>query len=247
MGEPGSEPWFEAAFRASYLEVYPHRDVASARREVAHLVAGGLESPLLDLGCGQGRHSLALCEAGLRVFGVDLSAELLARAGDLGPGAEVLAGRLARADQRAIPFRDASLATVTMLFSSFGYFDDAGNAGVLAELARVLRPGGRAVLDLMNPARIRAGLVPESRTERDGLVLLESRRLEAGGSRVVKDVRMSLGGRELSWREDVRLYDPPEVQELVAGAGFRLERVEGDFDGSPRTDASPRQILWIRR
>jgi hypothetical protein len=37
-----TEPWFVEAFRAGYLDVYPHRDVASAREEAAWLVEHGV-------------------------------------------------------------------------------------------------------------------------------------------------------------------------------------------------------------
>jgi hypothetical protein len=102
------------------------------------------------------------------------------------------------------------------------------------------------VLDLMNPARLRAALVPESRSTRGGLEILERRRLERG-QRVVKEVTVrEPGGRERSWREDVRLYEPHELDELLAPARLERLRVEGDFDGRPFGPESPRQIVWAR-
>lgn len=243
-------PWFEEAFGAGYLDLYAHRDVGSARREVAGLVERGLGAgggALLDLCCGFGRHTLAMREAGLEAFGMDLSEALLERGVGLGADA-VLAGRLVRGDVRTLPFRRASFSALTMLFSSFGYFDDATNAAVLREVARVLRPGGVLVLDLMNAARIRAGLVPESRTERDGAVWIEERSLSPDGRRVRKSVRVEEpGGSVRSWREDVRLFDPEEVDEMLGGAGFGVERLEGDFDGSGFGPATPRCLVWARR
>lgn len=253
MTAASDRPWYEEAFRAAYLDVYPHRDLASAREEVHGLVERGLRGRVLDLACGFGRHTLALRELDVEAFGLDLSAELLAHAETLS-GAELLRGRLVRADAGALPFAAACFDGVAMLFSSFGYLDDEGNARVLAGVARLLRPGGVLVLDLMNPDRIRAELVPESLTERDGIELQESRRLTEWGRRVVKDVRLSLpDGASRSWREDVRLYGPEELRALAAPCGLRVERVEGDFDGSPfesglaGESASPRQIVWAVR
>lgn len=250
MDDPSTRaerPWYVAAFARDYVDVYPHRDLAAARREAAGLVARGLGGRVLDLGCGFGRHSLALRELGLDVFGLDLSLELLVHAGDVDEEGR-LAGRLVRGDFRHLPFAGGTFDAVVMLFSSFGYFDDDGNARVLHEAARVLRPGGLAILDLMNPARVRAKLVPESRRDAGARTLVERRRLVRDGRRVQKDVRIVEGdGTERSWREDVRLYEVAELEALLPGGGFELERVEGDFDGRPRSDEAPRQLVWARR
>jgi SAM-dependent methyltransferase len=237
-----SEPWYVSAFRSDYRRVYAHRDLASARREVKGLLALGLAGRVLDLACGWGRHTLAMREQGLDVVGLDLSEDLLASA-----PAE-LAGRLVRADARRVPFVDASFDTLANLFSSFGYFGADGDRAVALEIARVLRPGGLAILDLMNPARIRAGLVPHTREERDGHVLDERRALADGGRRVVKDVRLETpAGAVRSWREDVRLYEGEELERLLAAAGLARERVVGGFDGAVFGSAAERQIVVARR
>jgi SAM-dependent methyltransferase len=237
-----AEPWYVSAFRSDYLRVYAHRDLDAARREVAGLVELGLAGRVLDLACGWGRHTLAMRERGLDVAGLDLSADLLANA-----PAE-LAGRLFRADARRVPFADAAFDGLTNLFSSFGYFGDVGDRAVLAEIARVVRPGGLALLDLMNPERIRAGLVPHTRSERDGHVLDETRSLADGGRRVVKEVVLETPAGEVRrWREDVRLYDGDELERLLAAVGLAVERVTGGFDGAPFGPASERQIVAARR
>lgn len=247
-----ARPWHETAFGRGYLAVYPHRDLAAARAEAAELVRQGLGGRTLDLGCGFARHTLALRELGLEAFGLDGSAELLRHARTLEREARSrasLAGRLVRGDFRWIPSRAAAFDCVCMLFSSFGYFDDRANARVLGEVRRVLRPGGLAVLDLMNPARVRASLVAESVSERDGFRLRERRALVEGGRRVTKEVRLELAGEDgaRTWREDVRLYEPDELGRLAGPAGLAVERYAGDFDGAPLAPHSPRQIAWVRR
>ena len=244
-----TRPWFEKAFGRGYLAVYPHRDLASARREVAALVDQGVAGRTLDLGCGFGRHSLAFAEQGLEVVGLDLSAELLGHAEAFASGSTSTArvtGRLVRGDVRSLPLRDRSFDTVCMLFSSFGYFDDEANRGVLAELSRILRPKGRVVLDLMNPTRVRASLVPQSTTERDGFVLHETRMLTDEGRRVVKDVRLvETDGAVRTWHEDVRLYEAQELAELAQAVGLRVVRTHGEFDGAAFGPDAARQIAWL--
>lgn len=241
-----ARPWYDAAFEADYLALYPHRDLPAARFEVGGLVERGLRGVVLDLGCGFGRHLLALRERGFDAVGLDRSEALLARAHGLADGA--LRGRLVRGDFRALPLRERCFDAVLMLFSSFGYFDDAENARVLGECARVLKPGGLLVLDLMNPSRVRATLVPESRSERDGRTILERRSLARDEPRVRKDVTLTGGGApERAWREDVRLYEPAEIAAALASAGLEFLRTEGDFDGAAYAPEAPRQLVWARR
>jgi hypothetical protein len=64
------------------------------------------------------------------------------------------------------------------------------------------------------------------------------------GNRLVK--RMVLTHRDTGARRDalesLRLYPPPELQELAIGAGLRLRHVLGDYSGEAFTRDSPR---WI--
>ena len=236
-----AEPWFVEAFRAEYLDVYPHRDLSSAREEVGYLVERGVSGKVLDLCCGSGRHCLALRERGVDAFGIDLSLDLLRRA-------EGLAGRIACGDARSIPCAAGGLDAVVSLFSSFGYFGAEGDRRVLQEVARVLKPRGFLVIDLLNPARVRASLVPSSEVFRGGLRIEEKRSLADAGRRVVKEVRVQAAdGSARSWREDVRLYEVADLLAILPGIELDFLHAHGDLDGSPSAPDSPRQILWLRR
>ena len=240
--------WYEEAFRADYRRVYPHRDLEGARAEVDFLRAQGVGGRVLDLCCGFGRHSLLLREAGVEAFGLDLSEELLVASADLPGWDRQLDGRLVRADMTRIPFAGSVFDGVVNLFSSFGYLGQEGDGRVLAEIARVLRPGGLACLDLMNPERVRATLVAASSRRGEGFELDERRRLEQGGRRVVKEVVLRLDdGAVRRWREDVRLYEPREVERMLVEAGLTPEQAWGDFDGRPAAAAAPRRIVTARR
>jgi SAM-dependent methyltransferase len=240
------ERWYEDAFRSDYLRVYAHRDVASARSEVAFLTARGLGGRVLDLCCGFGRHTLALREQGVDAVGLDLSMVLLREARALENGA-LLGGRLLRGDASALPFCRASFGGVINLFSSFGYFGELGDARMLSEIARVLAPGGLLVVDLMNPAWVRAHLRAESSREGQDFLVRETRTLADGGKRVIKDVELRLSDGGLRrWREDVRLYVEAEMRSLLAGRGLSVSAVHGDFDGRPFGPSAPRMLISAR-
>jgi len=240
-----AEPWFVEAFRAAYLDVYPHRTLDAARREAKFLVELGVRGRVLDVCCGSGRHCAALRELGVSAFGLDLSRDLLGRARSF---ASELGGRLLCGDARALPIASARLDAVVSLFSSFGYFGASGDRAMLLEVGRVLAPGGRFVVDLMNPAHVRATLVPRSVTERNGITVEEARSLTDGGRRVQKEVELrARDGSTTSWREDVRLYEAAELAPWLAEAGLHLRASHGDFDGSPASASAPRQILLACR
>ena len=246
-----STPWYVEAFRSDYRDVYAHRNLAAAREETRWLateVLRGMDGPVLDDCCGFGRHSLALAEAGFDVFGIDLSLDLLASSGDMEGAPERLSGRLAQADMRALPFAASSFAAVVNLFTSFGYLGDVGDGAALDEMARVLRPGGTLVMDLMNPTSIRRGLRPTSREERDGIVLESRRSLEDGGRRVVKEVLLTLATGEVRrWREEVRMYEPAELDALMAARGLSVVRRAGSFEGEPfDPQLADRQVVLAR-
>jgi SAM-dependent methyltransferase len=98
-------------------------------------------SVVVDLASGSGPVARELARPGRTVVGVDLSTEELQLAQKRG------AGPLVRADARVLPFRDGSVDVVT---SALGLVVVQPLATVLAEVARVLRPGG--VLAAIAPA-----------------------------------------------------------------------------------------------
>jgi len=244
-----SAPWYVAAFRAGYLDVYAHRDDAAASAEVAFpveaaaLVVGGR---VLDAGCGAGRHARALSALGLRATGLDLSGDLLAAAVAAAPsrdsGDACAAPSYVQGDLRALPFTGASFDGVLSFFTSFGYFDDDDNMRHAKELRRVLRRAGRLVLDFLHAPYVGATLVPRSEKTRDGVAIVEERALRGG--RVEKDVTMTApGGATRHWRESVRLYDPDELVALLGAAGFRVLSQHGDLLGGALAIDSRRCVV----
>ena len=242
----GHSPWFVDAFRAEYLDVYAHRDEASAAREAKAALgllrfdpSAGL---LLDLAAGAGRHAAAFRTRGCRVVCLDLSADLTRRS---------RAARLptVRADMRTLPFRDWSFQGVACLFSSFGYFqDEAEHAATLDEVARVLEPGGAALLDLMDRDTVRYHLRPQDVEMVDEMTIEIERWLSDDGRRVEKSIRiMRSDTPSRAWVESVRLFTPGEIESLAGHAGLAVERTVGDYDGRPVVPGETRRLVVLRK
>ncbi len=119
--------------RALRSDHSPYRWLARAVSADAGLV--------VDLASGSGPVARELARPGRTVVGVDLSEAELRLAGRRGAGPRV------QADARSLPFRDGSVDVVT---SALGLVVVRPLAAVLAEVARVLRPGG--VLAAIAPA-----------------------------------------------------------------------------------------------
>jgi malonyl-CoA O-methyltransferase len=104
----------------------------------------------LDLSCGIGRWLLHAQARGATVFGTDLCPEMLIEAGKK----TSLTGRLALADTRSLPFPDAC-AGVALCALSLGHITPLEAA--VAELARLVRPGGRLIVTDFHPGGLRHG------------------------------------------------------------------------------------------
>lgn len=99
---------------------------------------------VVDLGCGTGDLCAETAAGGATVVGVDLSGAMLERAVARLPRCTFM-----RADAAALPLADAVCAAAV---SGFALRNFASIPGVLAEVARVIRPGGRlAVLEVDVP------------------------------------------------------------------------------------------------
>ena len=118
---------------------------------------------LLDAGCGTGNYSRALIGHVARIEAVDMNEGMLAvAAAKLGEPEKKGRIRFHRASIEALPLDDASIDGVTINQVLHHLGDDAG-AGwpvtrrVIAELARVLRPGGALVVNTCSHQQLRRG------------------------------------------------------------------------------------------
>lgn len=241
--------WYERSFGSDYLIVYRHRDWEQAASEVQRM-AGWMNLPegadVLDIGCGMGRHVLALTKLGYRVTGIDLSDALLKKAKeDMDEG---MVGQLVQGDMRQLPFEDGQFEATVNLFTSFGYFsDETDNFRVLKEIQRVLKKEGRFLIDFLNPAYVEANLVPRSQRidEESGLHIEEVRTIENGW--VIKKITIGpVGNQEESrtYEEHVRLLPLEWFTNAFLEVGLSLEIVYGNYDGDAYQPAeSPRMIM----
>ena len=150
---------------------------ASAAAWIADMAEGGdysrrhvLDAPMLarvrlsgaanalDVGCGEGRFCRMLRAEGIEAIGIDPTAALLAEARARDPG-----GRYEQARAEALPFADAGFDLVV---SYLTLIDIADIDSAVAEMTRVLRPGGRLLVANLNPFTTAGGWVEDAQGNR---------------------------------------------------------------------------------
>ncbi|MFG3577326.1 class I SAM-dependent methyltransferase [Micromonospora chersina] len=126
---------------ATWAETYdqPGNPLIDVEEPVVRKILGGLPpGRALDAACGTGRYAEWLAGRGHRVTGVDTSPEMLGRARAKVPGGDFLLG-----DLRALPVSESAFDVVVC---GLALAHVAELPEVLAEFARVLRPGGHLVV-----------------------------------------------------------------------------------------------------
>jgi SAM-dependent methyltransferase len=252
MASQGSA-WYVDFFRSDYLNVYGHMFTEERAEKESAFVASALGlkagASVLDLCCGQGRHSIRLAKRGLRVMSLDLNAEYLELAKQAAATAKVEIETVA-ADMREIPFEDKFDAIVNM-YSSFGYLEsEAEDLKVLESAAKALRPGGQLLLDMLNREwAIDNYIQNDWHTGADGTLYVERRDLDLAASRmhvhfIVVDPN---GGRRESIGHDIRLYTLTEMTRLLERVGIGVTAVFGGFDSEVYGIGTRRMIILGRK
>jgi SAM-dependent methyltransferase len=188
---------------------------------IARLLRLGPRERVLDLACGQGRHARALAGRVGRLVGLDRSRAYLRIAAS---GAGAPAAPLVQGDLRALPFADGAFDALYSWYASLFMYDEPGNAAALAELARVLRRGGRALVHHANPLRLAADPVATARRSLPGGGEVEevaSFDATTGVERARRRLQRA-DGRVLEGEARLRYYRTDEWEALARGAGLDL-------------------------
>lgn len=235
--------WYERSFGPDYLKVYPHRDSREAMQHVRFaLEKTSVKAPslVLDVGCGFGRHSMALAELGFEAVGLDLSMSLLKKARS--ESAEIeRTSRWVRGDMRTLPFNNSFHAAFNF-FTSFGYFDDVDNERVLSSIYSTLKPNGKFFFDYMNIDYVIPRLVRQDKIEKNGIKVFQQRRYNPDKKRIEKKISLKEHGDWRYYFESVRAYSRKEIDLLFQRTGFKNIAMFGDYDGQPYSVNSPRLI-----
>jgi ubiquinone/menaquinone biosynthesis C-methylase UbiE len=253
----------ESVYDNFIAEYYDASPIVTGRADVAFYVNTAKEfgDPVLELGCGSGRVTLSVAQAGFHITGLDLSRKMLAQAEEkIDKLPEEVRGRVNLVEGNMTNFdleRRFRLAIIP--FRPFQHLLDVQEQlDCLGCIHKHLEPAGRLVLDFFQTDARRMH-DPEFLEERRAAVY------EMSGGRKVRltervtafhraeqrnDVEMvyhvtHADGREerLAMAFPFRYFFRFEVEHLLARCGFQVDEIFGDFDRSPLRDHSPEMIF----
>ena len=290
--------WRQAALQAGAVEhyqdavLYDHEykrrrdDVlwyrGLARQLASEPRAGSRPLRVLELGCGSGRLLVPLVRDGCQVIGVDRSAAMLARCAErLARRGRAAQGRaqLVRADFRALPLADGAAERFPLIVCPFNGFmhlytrHDVEQC--LAEVRRLLAPGGLFAFDVLNPDLgwlVRDPLRRWSRTRfrhpgtGERLVYTTNHVYDAAAqvawiriyyeadpaadSALDPALGSAPGAPRPSPPRTVQLthrqFYPAELEALLHYNGFTIVQSAGGFDGQPISSVSAEQVICAR-
>jgi SAM-dependent methyltransferase len=234
----------EAYARWVLAEIAPERTEKQVEFLLPHLPPPA-RGPLLDVGCGLGRHALSLASRGWSVVGLDRSPSFVAQA-QRQAERQGLSCHFRVADMRTLSF-EQEFAAVTFFWSSFGFYSDPENQSTLAGAFRALMPGGLLFLDLENREAILSHFQKETWRDRGDHWILERNRFDAATETLITRKVYLAGDRRQETERRLKLYSQAELLRMLTCAGFSLFHCWGDWDGQPYSLDSSRLLILASR
>ncbi|MHC9544481.1 MAG: methyltransferase domain-containing protein [Vulcanimicrobiota bacterium] len=221
--------WWKRIFNSIYLKTDADvvDDLNITRKEVdlfTDILKLDKDKRILDLCCGQGRHSLEMARRGYRnIDGIDRSHYLIHKAKTQAKK-ERLNIRFREGDARKIPYSSDTFDVVTILGNSFGYFETVqDDLRVLHEIYRILKPWGVLLIDVTDGEYIRNNFQTRSWEWIDRhLFVCRERSLSLDKQRLISREVVTHADKGIIVDQFYaeRLYTQESIIDLLKGAGF---------------------------
>lgn len=200
-------------------------------------------SRVVDIGCGHGRHAVALAERGSTVVAVDFADSLLRRARHLAYEARVSVLWI-RGDMRMVPLQN-ECADAVLITDSFGFFEtEIEHEAVVREARRILRDPGSLMLKVVNGVPILAAFRENERQQRDDVEVCISNTLTLDPPRMTQRLTVKGSRGQGTYERRQRLYRVEELQAVLDRCGFSVTGVFANTESAP-FDSSQSSTIWL--
>ena len=137
---------------------------------------------------------------------------------------------------------------VLNLFTSFGFFTHpADDARVIAEFARVLKPGGVLVWHGGSRDGVKARFLARDWWTTDGTMFAQERVFDPLSGRLTVSSTWSRGRQRGTRQHSIRLYTATRLSELCADHGLVVEQTYDGFSEQPLRRTSSEMMLVARK
>jgi SAM-dependent methyltransferase len=242
--------WYKSFFTGVALDMWSNAMTPEITETEAGFLADVLElqpgSSVLDVPCGNGRHSIALAKRGYKVIGIDLAPQFIERAGAVAAAARVNP-EFNCADMRELP-PQAAFDAAFCFGNSFGYLDHAGTCVFLSAVAETLRTGARFVIETGIAAEsILPKLQERSWTDVGDILFLSSRRYNVADSRLEIDYTFIRDGVRETRPAATYVYTVAEIRRMLEAVGLSVVSMYSTFDKRPYEFGSPRLLVVAQK
>jgi SAM-dependent methyltransferase len=221
-------PWYLDWFSSEFYDIlYKHRDEEEASQFIGNIFKLlPLEDAcqILDMACGNGRHSLALAPFG-QVWGIDINEAQILKA----KKRNIEKAQFLVHDMRSV-VKTNHFDVVFNLFSSFGYFNNRSeDLKVLQSVVSNLKPGGFFVQDYLNAPYVVAKLKETEEIIEGNFRFNIQRSLE--GSNIKKEIYVEQNGKAMGvFKEELMAYTASDLTALYEESGLKLLHSFGDYN-----------------
>ena len=231
--------WFDSDY---YHVLYKNRDYSEARNFIDNIVEYidlKKGSQILDLACGNGRHSIYLDKIGFKVVGTDKSPNNIKKA------KASYNQSLSFLQMEMIDDTNHKYDVIFNLFTSFGYVNHDYNLKTIKNIERQLKDDGIVVIDFMNTLFVKNNLVIEETKVIDDLSFKIKRKSD--GKHIYKEIKFQ-DKKDYFFQEKVMDLSRKDFENYLIRYNLKIIKTFGDYNLNEfDIENSERLIMVIKK
>ncbi len=239
------QEWYKEWFNSPYYHIlYKNRDYKEAEHFINNIIDflnPPINSTIVDVACGKGRHSIFIANMGYIVDGFDLSENNIYQAKK-----NEFSNLKFYVNDIRFPLKTNHYHYAFNLFTSFGYFDDdSENIKALSAIHQSLKSNGVLVLDYMNCKKIIGNLKTTEQKDIEDIIFKISRTYKNGI--ITKNINIIDNKKEYEYQENVKAIFPENFKDLFKNSGYQIEALFGDYNLSSFDEENSDRLIIVAR